>query len=246
VDSLLHGFDPMSLAPSVIAVAVGAIVWRRHRRDRRARLFLALTVAELAFVLPPALVALGLLPASDAGAALVSGFGTTLGILAAAIFFHFGMAFPHARPWLARDWMRAVYGAAIVVGLVPLGLALLAPGSRVLSETILGGVVLVIGPLAIVGAVIGCIAMYRSYREMTKEERRRYRAPVLGVLFGMAASVVIDLLLGLFVAFDDQYLRWIGSVLATAASLLLPLFYFAAAVKYRLLEHHSQDYVAKS
>jgi hypothetical protein len=246
VDSLLSSFDPLALAPSLIAVAVGVLVWRRHRNDRRARLFLALACSELAFSVPSMLLAFGFLPATDAMAAVINGLGMTIGIIAAAVFFHFGMAFPHARPWLRRDWMRAIYGAAVLVGVLPLVLSIVAPGSRVISETITGGVVLIVGPVALAGAVIGCVAMFRSYREMAAGERLTYRAPVLGVFFGMIAGVAIDLTLGLFAAFDDRYLRWAGDVLSTAASLLLPLFFFIAAIKYRLLERHAQDYVSKN
>ncbi len=85
---------------------------------------------------------------------------------------------------------------------------------------------------------------------MTADERRTYRAPVMGVLVGMIASLLVSLVLGLLyglaVGVDNRYVVWTANTVATAGELLLPLFFFMAAFRYRLLERHSQDYVSLS
>ncbi|MDQ3069082.1 MAG: hypothetical protein M3R55_05065 [Acidobacteriota bacterium] len=239
-------FDPLSAVPAIIAVAVGLLVWLRHRLDRRARLFLALALAELAFSAPAVLFELGFEPINPVTSALVNGMMMTIGIVSAALFLHFGLAFPHARPWLRQGRMRGVYLAAIFVGLVPLALILSGSESPRTNDMLIGGVVILVGPLAILAAVAGCVSIYRSFREMTAAERAAYRVPVMGVLAGMAASVLIDVFLGLVMSLDDRLMVLTGNALATATALLFPLFFFMAARKYRLLERHAQDYVSLS
>jgi membrane associated rhomboid family serine protease len=72
---------------------------------------------------------------------------------------------------------------------------------------------------------------------------------VIGVLVGMVAGMAVDLMLGLMFAFvsgmTDRSVAWTANLLAMAGGMLLPLFFFMAAIKHRLLERHSQDYVGK-
>lgn len=247
IAGIFTGFDPLQTAPALIAVVVGLLVWRRHRVDRRARLFLALAASELAFGLP-LLLSLNL-PQTAIGVAAIDGLLVTLGLLSAALFLHFGLAFPHARPWLRRGHMSSLYTAAVIVGLVPIGAALAGAGAEAGLQDVFDSVLILVGPLVLAAAVTACVAIYRSYREMTADERLRYRVPVLGVLAGMIAGVVISIVLGLMFGLvfgmESRYAVWTANTLATAGELLLPLFFFMAAVKYRLLEHHAQDYVTK-
>lgn len=241
------GVDPITTAPAVIGVVVGLLVWRRHRVDRRARLFLALAASELAFGLPLLLVLY--VPQTPLAVAAIDGALVTLGLLSATLFLHFGLAFPHARPWLRRGHMSSLYTAAVIMGLVPIGAALAGQGAEVRLQDVFDSVLILVGPLVLIASITACVAIYRSYREMTADERGRYRVPVLGVLVGMIAGVLISIVLGvmfgLVFGMESRYAVWTANTLATAGELLLPLFFFMAAVKYRLLEHHAQDYVAK-
>src|SRR5690606_22566527 len=109
-------------------------------------------------------------------------------------------------------------------------------------------VLMLVGPLVLIASITACVAIYRSYREMTADERRTYRVPVLGVLVGMIASMTVSLLLGvmfgLVFGVEHRYAIWTVNTLATAGELLLPLFFFLAASQHRLLERHGQDYVS--
>ena len=167
-----------------------------------------------------------------------------IGGLSAVLFFHFGMTFPHRRPWLRRDRIRTLYLMAGVLGLAQAVAAAVAPAGP-WSAQLAGAVAIVLGPLAMIGAVAACVAVYRSYREMTADERRIYRAPVLGVLAGMVIALFVDLALGIAVQSGDRRVVYAGNLLATAAALLFPLFFFTAAMKYKLLERHSQEYVSR-
>lgn len=241
------GFDPIETAPALIGIVVGLLVWRRHKADRRARLFLALAASELAFGLPLLLVLY--VPQTPVAVAAIDGALVTLGLLSATLFLHFGLAFPHARPWLRRGHMSSLYTAAIIMGLVPIGAALAGSAAQARLQDVFDSVLILVGPLVLAAAIVACVAIYRSYREMTADERLRYRVPVLGVLAGMIAGVVISIVLGLMFGLvfgmENRYAVWTANTLATAGELLLPLFFFMAASKYHLLEHHSQDYVAK-
>jgi hypothetical protein len=181
--------------------------------------------------------------------AAADGFILATGLVSATIVLHFGMAFPHARPWLRRGNIKVLYLAAILVGLTPVAAAAVGPAAHASIQDALDGTLVGVGLLVMVASAAGCVSIYRSYREMTADERRRYRAPVLGVLAGMIAGIAVDLMLGLMFAFvsgfTDRYVLWTSNLLATAGGMLLPLFFFMAAVKYRLLERHGQDYVAK-
>lgn len=236
-------FDPVDTAPALIAVVIGLVVWRRHPVDRRARLFLALAASELAFGLP-LLLSLNL-SRSPWTAAAIDGLVMTLGLLSAALFLHFGLAFPHARPWLARGYMTSLYAAAVVMGIVTAAVTFI--DARAAIRDVFHGVLMLVGPLVLLASIAACVAIYRSYREMTADERRTYRVPVLGVLAGMIASMTVSLLLGvmfgLVFGVEHRYAIWTVNTLATAGELLLPLFFFMAAVKYRLIERHAQDYV---
>ncbi|MEX2270756.1 MAG: hypothetical protein WD690_04765 [Vicinamibacterales bacterium] len=238
------GTEPLDAAPGIIALIVGLIIWQRHRADRRARVFLALGASELAFGIP-LLISATALPRHPIGVAAVDGFVLATGLVSATIFLHFGMSFPHARPWLRRGNINVLYLAAVLVGLTPVAAAAIGPRVQASVQDALDGTLIGVGLLVLVASGVACVSIYRSYREMTADQRRRYRAPVLGVLAGMVAGIAVDLLLGLmfaFVAGGDRYKLWTANLLATAAGLLLPLFFFMAAVKYRLLERHSQDY----
>ena len=242
------GFDPIETAPALIGIIVGLLVWRRHKADRRARLFLALAASELAFGLPLLLVLY--VPQTPVAVAAIDGALVTLGLLSATLFLHFGLAFPHARPWLRRGHMSSLYAAAIIMGLVPIGAALAGAAAQARLQDVFDSVLMLVGPLVLIAAVVACVAIYRSYREMTADERLRYRVPVLGVLAGMIAGVVISIVLGvmfgLVFGMESRYAVWTANTLATAGELLLPLFFFMAAAKYQLLEHHAQDYVTKA
>lgn len=243
----VSGFDPLDSAPALIAVVVGLLVWRRHRADRRAKLFLALAASELAFGLP-LLLSLNM-PQTRVGLAALDGALVTLALLSAALFLHFGLAFPHARPWLGRGRMSSLYLAAVIVGVIPIIAALAGQGAQAAVQDIFDGVMMLVGPLVLAASIAACVAIYRSYREMTADQRRTYRAPVMGVLVGMLASVVVSLVLGLMFGLvfgmESRYAVWTANTLAMAAELLLPLFFFMASYRYRLLERHSQDYVTK-
>lgn len=240
------GIDPLESAPALLALVVAIFVWRRHRADRRARLFLALAASELAFGLP-LLIAAVRLPESRLGIAAIDGLVLGAGLLSATVFLHFGLAFPHRRPWLRSGNIKALYVAAALVAIAPLIAAAIGASAYRAARTALDGTMIALGMLVFAASIAACIAIYRSYREMTADERRIYRAPVFGVLAGMIAGMAVDVLLGLMFAtvfgVESRYLLWTANLLATAAELLLPLFFFMAAVKYRLLERHSQDYV---
>lgn len=244
----LAGFDPIESAPAVIAVIVGLLVWRRHQADRRAKLFLALAGSELAFAVPMAIALF--VPQTPFVMAVLDGLLIGTGLLSTIVFLHFGLAFPHARPWLRRGWMSSLYVAALIAGLIPIAVQLAGFGAGAAVQDVFDSVVILAGPLLVVGLITACFAIYRSYREMTADERLRFRVPVLGVLVAMIAGVLISLVLGLMFGLllegDNRYAVWTANTLATAAELLLPLFFFMAAVKYQLLDHHSQDFAVPS
>lgn len=236
------GFDPLDQAPALIAIVVGLLIWRRHRRDRRARIFLALAASNLLLSAP--LFAAAFLSDGAISFAAVNGYIATAGLVSAAIYLHFGLSFPHARPWLKRGGMRWVYAAAVAAGVVAYVGGLAGAGGQAIWVE---GSFIGLGAAVLLASAAGSVAIYRSYREMTLDERRNYRAPVMGVLAGMIAGVVMDAAAAILFATvpsADRYTLFTTNVLMTAAELLLPLFFFTAAVKYRLLEHHSQDYVA--
>lgn len=241
------GSDPLEAAPGLIALAAALIVWHRHRADRRARVFLALAASELAFGFP-LLMAATALPQHPVTVAALDGFVLAVGLVSATVFLHFGMAFPHARPWLKRGNIKVLYLAAVLVGLMPIAAAAAGQSVQARVQDALDGTLVGVGLLVMVASVVACVAIYRSYREMTADERQVYRVPVLGVLVGMIAGMAVDLMLGLMFAFvsgSDRQMAWTANLLAMAGGMLLPLFFFMTAIKYRLLERHSQDYVAK-
>jgi hypothetical protein len=242
------GSEPLQSAPGLIALVVGLIVWYRHRADRRARVFLALAATELAFGLQ-FFIAATAIPQRPVGVAAVNGFVLALGLVSATIFLHFGMSFPHARPWLRRGNIKVLYLAAIIIGITPVAAALIGPGAQARIQDALDGTLVGVGLLVLVASAVACVSIYRSYREMTADERRTFRAPVMGVLVGMIAGMAVDIILAILFSFasasDDRSAVLISNLLATAAALLLPLFFFMAASKYRLLERHAQDYVVK-
>jgi hypothetical protein len=246
VDSLFGSgvIDPATLFASAVAVAAGLFVWRRHTADRRARVFLWLAVSELAFFVPAVLLLLGPSPADGGLPVWALSLMVLIGGLSAVLFFHFGMTFPHRRPWLRRDRIRTLYLIAAVLGVAPAVASAVAP-DRSWALQLSSAVVIVLGPLALIGGIAACVAVYRSYREMTAGERRAYRAPVMGVLAGMVLALFVDVLLGAATQSADRRVVLAGNVLATAGSLLFPLFFFTAAMKFRLLERHGQDYVSK-
>lgn len=241
------GSEPLQSAPGLIALVVGLIVWYRHRADRRARVFLALAATELAFGLQ-FFIAATAIPQHPIGVAAVNGFVLALGLVSATIFLHFGMSFPHARPWLRRGNIKVLYLAAVLIGITPVAAAAIGPAAHARIQDALDGTLVGVGLLVLVASAVACVSIYRSYREMTADERRTYRAPVMGVLIGMIAGMAVDIMLAILFSFasgEDRYAVLISNLLATAAALLLPLFFFMAASKYRLLERHGQDYIAK-
>ena len=242
------GSEPLQSAPALIALVVGLIVWYRHRADRRARVFLALAATELAFGLQ-FFIAATAIPQHPVGVAAINGFVLALGLVSATIFLHFGMSFPHARPWLRRGNIKVLYLAAVLVGITPVVAAAIGPGVHARIQDALDGTLVGVGLLVLVASAVACVSIYRSFREMTADERRAYRVPVMGVLIGMIAGMAVAVVIAILFAFvsgaDDRYAILIANLLATAAELLLPLFFFMAASKYRLLERHGQDYIAR-
>lgn len=240
------GLDPARSAPAIIAVIVGFFVWQRHRHDRRARLFLALAVVELAFGVPLVLAAAAV-PAGQAGVAAVQGLVVAAGLVSTIVFLHFASAFPHARPWIRRGSFHKLYWIAIITAAaytaVTYGLGERGTGAA-LDVGMMG-----LGLVVVAASLASCVIVYRSYREMTADERSRYRVPITGVIVAIAAAFIVDLavslLFGMTPGLDSRYVLWTLNLVAMTAELLLPLFFFMAAVKYRLLDHHSQDYVAK-
>jgi hypothetical protein len=190
----------------------------------------------------------GLNPEGPVGLALLNSMLVLVMLLSAILFFHFGMSFPHARPWLRGDRMRPLYLAAVMASFVAMVPIIFGMDEAIVRDRVIGGITVITSPLAVIGAIAGCIAVRRSYREMTADERRIYRVPIMGVLVGMIASLAADLLLGLVFASlygtDNRYLMWSANLIATTASLLLPLFFYSAAHKFRLLERHAPDYVS--
>src|SRR5688500_3847106 len=169
-------------APALIGVVAGLLVWHRHRADRRARVFLALAASELAFGLPLFLSLDSTLMQTPLGVAVLDGALLTLGLVSAGLFMHFGLTFPHARSWLARGRMRSIYLASVVVGMVPRVAALVGTGAEASVQNRRDGTMALVGPLILAAGIVSCVAIYRSYREMSADERRTYRLPVLGVL----------------------------------------------------------------
>lgn len=238
--------NPLESAPGLIALAAGLIIWHRHRADRRARVFLALAASELAFGFPLVMAATAL-PRHPIGVAALDGFVLAVGLISATVFLHFGMSFPHARPWLQRGNIKVLYLASCLVGLAPVAAAAAGPRAHASVQDALDGTLVGVGLLVMVASAVACISIYRSYGEMTADERLAYRVPVLGVLVGMIAGMAVDLMLGLMFAlvsgFSDRSVVWTANLLALAGGMLLPLFFFMAAITHRLLERHSQDYV---
>jgi hypothetical protein len=238
------GFNPLDGAPALLAVIVGLFIWSRHRADRRARVFLALAVVEFGYGIPLSLAA-AVLPEGRVGETAVNAMVVGAGLASSALFMHFGFAFPHSRPWLRRGHFRTLYLVAIAAAIFYVAIGLTA-GS---GDSIQTASMILMGVAVLSAVVLACLAIYRSYREMTADERARYRVPVLGVLGSMVAAFAADVLVGFMFdeAFDlgNRYVLWATNLVTIASELLFPLFFFMAAVKYRLLEHHSPDYVAK-
>ena len=236
-------FDPAESAPALIAVIVGGFVWMKHRADRRARLFLALASVEFAYGVPLSLAAASM-PPGRWGQAALEAMVLGAGLASTVLFMHFGYAFPHARPSVRRGRFRMLYWISLAAALAAFAIGLRAGEGNALTVSM---VVLAAAVLAAV--TLACLAIHRSYREMSGDERVRYRVPVMGLLAAMIAGFMADVLVG--VLFADAYsvsnrnVLWTTNLLSTASELLFPLFFFMAASKYKLLEHHSQDYVAK-
>lgn len=230
------------IAPGLIAVAAALFVWRQHRADRRARVFLALALSELAWGIPFLLDATAI-TRTPVGVAAVDGFVLATGLVSTTLFLHFGLSFPHARPWLLRGNLTALYLAAFIVGALPVLAAALGQDAQRAAQHVLDGMLIVVGPLVAVATVAACVSVYRSYREMPADERRAYRVPVMGVLAGMVAGMAVDFLLSTLygVSGARAMLTDAAGLLRTIAGLLLPLFFFMAAVRYRLLERHGQN-----
>lgn len=240
-------FNPIDSAPAVIGIIVGFFVWLRHRADRRARVFLALAASEMLLGVPLALAA-STLPEGLGSVALAQGLVLTAGLLSMTLFVHFAFAFPHARPWIRRGRIKYLYAFAILAGAAMTG-ATLTLGSDESRMSALDTVMIGTGVLVIAGCIAAFLAILQSYREMTKEERERYRVPVLGIaaalVLGFAADVLVALLFEFVSGLDSRAVLWTVNLLSVASELLFPLFFFMAASKYKLLEHHAQDYVAK-
>lgn len=243
--------DPLEHTPALIGVAAGLFVLTRHRRDRRAQVFLTLmTVEAIVHLMPMWLASVVDVPTADSKETLtiiedglvdpltdsVLLFGALLWTIA---FMHFGASFPHARRWLRRRAPFVWYGIAPVAGILN-WLALRAGLAEQPSAFATPSpAIAVIGLAMALGILAAPFWVYRSYREMTLVERHRFRVPVIGVLVGMIASFAVDLILAFAPVPPAE------NLLSTVVDLLVPFLFYIATVKYQLLDQHSQDYVVK-
>ncbi len=88
--------------------------------------------------------------------------------------------------------------------------------------------------------VATCVALYRSYRESSADEKRQVRWPLWGTFTSIAASLV---LMVLSVVLVSTHPSGLGSTVATAITavsklvyLLIPVSFAFAILRYRLLE----------
>src|SRR5262245_13443902 len=121
-------------------------------------------------------------------------------------------------------------------------LLLVAPSKakQDLIADVFGLMMFAVMPLAFNAAysVIGCTALYRSYRESGLEEKRQVRWPLWGTIVSISG---VSLVVGLSVILNsmgmEHFLPQIAiEVLQKAFYLIIPLCFAVAILKYRLME----------
>ena len=230
------GVDAIGAALSLLAYLVVAIVVLAvHRRDIRARLFMAIALAN---VVPYGFTILSWRWSTEAALsrAMVASILVSLGIGAIALF-HFAQVFPRLRPWVAAHgrWLPALYA---IVPLVAIALVAAAP-SAVEDLAPAYGIALMVAGIPWIFVVLialpfaGLLSLYASWREI-KGERDPAATPTLLILVsqlagGVLAIVVIPMLRG---AGGPEALATAASLLLAACGLLMPIA-FGYAVWHR-------------
>jgi len=114
-----------------------------------------------------------------------------------------------------------------VIATVILGLAFILPASAIALYP-----------------VVACVSLVRSYQEASLEEKRQVRWPLWGTFTAIVTKVVCTVVMGLwlvYVAFHPQSRAAYNTLLSTVTltprlmSLLIPLSFAAAILKYRLM-----------
>src|SRR5262249_54915657 len=121
-------------------------------------------------------------------------------------------------------------------------LLLVAPSKakQDLIADVFGLIMFVVMPLAfnLAYSVLGCTALYRSYRESGLEEKRQVRWPLWGTIVSISGvSLVLGLSMVLNAMGMEHFLPQIAiEILQKTFYLIIPLCFAFAILKYRLME----------
>lgn len=227
----------------VVYFAVGLAAWLKLPADTRTRLFLGVSLANVAgFAVPIVawwngrrdILSLGRMPVALLLMSLV--FGSLL-------LFHFCQVFPRTRPWFVRvrRWFLAAY---VVAPAAAAGLLAAAPspdnpeniGPFLVALVALGLPLILFAGIAL--PVGGIISLVMSCRETKAGEMRRARVPVMWLLVSQVAGGTITLIFApvLAVIAPIAALQTALKLVVAAFGIMTPLGFALAVWKYGLPE----------
>jgi hypothetical protein len=239
---VVTGLDAVTQAAAALCyLVVGAGVWVRAPRDVRARVFLALALANIvAFAVPAAAWARGItdfaqLPRAGTAAILVA---LSVG---AILLFHFTQVLPRRRPWVRRSGVQLPIAYA-VVPIVVTGLVWYFPANvvefselYVLAFLVFGFPLLVL--LAIVLPVAAIVSLVKSYHEVRTEGLLPISAVIAWIVVSQIAGGALVLVFApvLAVLAPNSATQAALTLIIWALGLITPIAFGVAVWKFGLL-----------
>jgi hypothetical protein len=259
MDGILHATPPpafdawASIVAIAVSLAIAAGAYARAPWDRRARVFLALTVSGALTYLFVVLQWLAPRSAFRADVIALTAVGFCVNCAAT---FHFTQVFPRQRPWIRdhRGWMIASYlvpplpatAIAWFVGQIAEQMGAVADtGAGGLGAVSTDGLVVIVILLALpiflaVGLVLpvaGLMSLVKSWREAKQEGREAARVTAGWMLISQLAGGLLAILVLPLLHYVGVTILWqhVVSALLYGSALLMPGAFALAVWRYDML-----------